>query len=143
MSQIADIAQAIVVALNAETFSPVFTATRAYRPTFDIKDSDLRVTVIPRSILMGMLTRSSNQDDLDIDIGIQKKISDLSTNTEVDALIDLVEQIAVFLRTVPREYGVASWVRSTNDPIYNPEHLKDLMQFTSVLTVTLKAVSSP
>ena len=143
MSNIADVAEAIVVALNAETFSPVFTATRDYEPTFDLQDKDLRVTVVPNGIAMSTLARNTNQDDIDIDIGVQKKVSGQATNIEMDALIDLMEQIATFMRTAPRSYGNAQWVSATNIPIYSQEHLKDMRQFTSVLTVSLRLVDSP
>jgi len=51
MARIADIADAVVTALNGHTFSQPLTAARAYRPVFDLKDmTDLHVTVVPKGV---------------------------------------------------------------------------------------------
>lgn len=141
MSQIVDVAEAILVALNAETFSPVFTATRDYAPEFDLQNKALRVTVVPSALPTGILSRSESQSDVRIDIGVQKKLSGSVTNAEIDTLIGLVEQIAIFIRT-ERGFSTSRWIGTENDPIYSQEHMKDMHQFTSVLTVTLRLVEA-
>ncbi len=141
MSQIADVAEAIVVALNLQTFSPVFTATRNYKPEFDLQEKDLRVTVVPNALISSLLSRAESQSDVRIDIGVQKKVSGQVTNAEIDTLIDLVEQIAIFIRT-ERKFSTSFWLSTENDPIYSQEHLKDMHQFTSVLTATLRLVDA-
>lgn len=141
MAQLVDVAEAIVVALNGEVFTPAFVATRDYEPTFDLQDAALRVTVVPRALPSGILSRSESQSDAQIDIGVQKKVSGSATNAEMDALISLVEEIAIFVRA-EREFSTSRWIRTENDPIYSPEHLKDMRQFTSVLTVTLRLVDA-
>ncbi len=34
----------------------------------------------------------------------------------------------------------ASWLSTTDEPVYSPGHLEELRQFTSVLTVTFRVV---
>ena len=139
MSVIADIATAVVEALNAGEFSQEFTAVRHYLPTFDLKDmKDLHVSVVPKGVEMSTAGRGLAQDDVQIDVAVQKKLSagDLA---EIDALVALVQEIADFVRSTGR-FGDAAWVRTENTPIYSPEHLENLRQFTSVLTLTLRVV---
>jgi hypothetical protein len=139
---IVDIADAVAAALNGTGFSQIFTAQRAYVPTFDLKDmKELHVTVVPRSVEMTAAARGFEITDLQIDVAVQKKLSTTTTTdlAEIDALLGLVQEIAEFVRTT-RQFGVASWVRTENVPIYSPQHLAEWGQFTSVLTLFLKAV---
>jgi len=141
MAMIADIAGAVVTALNGHTFSQPFTAARAYLPVFDLKDmKDLRVTVVPRGVEMTTAGRGLAASDIQIDVAVQKKLSG-ADNAEIDALMGLVQEIADFVRSTGR-FGDGSWVRTENVPIYSPEHLGELRQFTSVLTLTLKVMTA-
>ena len=143
-ARIADIAGAVVTALNGHTFSQTFTAARAYLPVFDLKDmEDLRVTVVPRGVEMSTAGRGLAASDVQIDVAVQKKLSADTggDNAEIDALMGLVQEIAEFIRSTGR-FGDGSWVRTENVPIYSPEHLGELRQFTSVLTLTLKVMTA-
>jgi len=137
MSQITDIADAVVTALNGQSFSQSFTAARAYRPSFDLQEmKDLHVTVVPKGIELITAGRNLPQSDVLIDIGVQKKLAE-SDETEIDALMGLVQEIVEFIRDT-KKFGGASWVKTENVPIYSQEHLSELRQFTSVLTLTLR-----
>jgi len=141
MALIADIAGAVVTVLNGHTFSQPFTAQRAYLPAFDLKDmKDLHVTVVPKGVEMSTAGRGLAANDVQIDVAVQKKLTG-ADNTEIDALMGLVQEIAEFIRSTGR-FGDASWVRTENVPIYSPEHLGELRQFTSVLTLTLKVMTA-
>ncbi|GMV98444.1 MAG: hypothetical protein AMXMBFR83_27940 [Phycisphaerae bacterium] len=141
MALIADIAEAIVTALNGHTFSQPFTAARAYRPVFDLKDlEDLHVTVVPKGVELSTAGRGLAQSDLEIHIGVQKKLAS-SDSAEIDALLGLAQEIAEFIRTTGR-FGDAAWVKTENTPIYSAEHLGELRQFTSVLTLTLRVMTA-
>lgn len=141
MALIADIAEAIVTALNGHTFSQPFTAARAYRPVFDLKDmTDLHVTVVPKGVELTTAGRGLAQSDVQIDIGVQKKLAS-GDNAEIDALMGLVQEVAEFVRATGR-FGEAAWVKTENTPIYSQEHLGELRQFTSVLTLTLRAMAA-
>ena len=141
MAVVTDIADAVVTELNAHTFSQAFTAQRHYRPIFDLAEmQDLHVTVVPKGLAIERLDRSRNQHDVQVDIAVQKKCQ-AADNAELDPLTALVEEIADFFRlrrlTVCPE---AVWIRTENAPIYAPEHLDELRQFTSVLTLTFRVV---
>jgi hypothetical protein len=141
MALIADIAEAVVTALNGHTFSQPFTAARAYRPVFDLKDmTDLHVTVVPKGVELTTAGRGLAQSDVQIDIGIQKKLAS-GGNAEIDSLVALVQEIAEFVRATGR-FGDAAWVKTENTPIYSAEHLGELRQFTSVLTLTLRVMTA-
>ena len=141
MSLIADITDAVVTALNGGAFSQAFTAVRAYAPLYDLQDmATLRVTVVPRSMRIDSASRSMAQHDLEIDVAVQKKLA-AADNAEIDDLMDLTEEIALFGRATGR-FGVATWVKTANAPIYLWEHLGEKRQFTSVVTFTLRAMSA-
>ncbi len=150
MSLSIDIADAVVAELNAAppgTFDPAFTAVRRVLPVFELAEmTDLHVSVVPRSVEIAGATRSMSQHDVQIDIGIQQKLTadggDL--DQQVPVLCGLVDQIAGYLtrRVLQADPGVpgAVWVRLANDPVYAPEHLSQLRQFTSVLTLTYRVM---
>jgi hypothetical protein len=141
VSVIVNIADAVVAELNASGLLPGVTAQRAYRPTFVLEEmKDLHVTVVPRGVEMSGVSRSMVQSDVQIDIGVQKKPMEL-VQAELDGLMALVEQIADHLRG-RRLTGApdASWVKTENNPIFAAEHLEQLRQFTSVLTVTYRVL---
>ena len=141
MAVVTDIADAVVQELNAGTFSTPLEAKRHYRPIFDLAEmQDLHVTVVPKGLAVERLDRSRNQHDVAIDIAVQKKCQ-TADNAELDPLMALVEEIADFfrLRRLTACPG-AVWIRTENVPIYAPEHLDELRQFTSVLTLTFRVV---
>ena len=147
MSLALNIADAIVAELNAAppgTFDPAFTAVRRVLPVFDLAEmADLHVSVVPRAIDIAGATRSASQYDVQIDIGVQQKLNSGGGGGDLDQhvppLCELVDQIAAYLtRRVLQTMPNAIWVRLANDPIYAPEHLSQLRQFTSVLTLTYR-----
>ena len=146
MSLAIDIADALAAELNAaetETFSESFTAMRKVLPATDLESlSELAVTVVPKAIEMEAATRAGSQYDVSVDIGIQKKLSGAEDiDPEVIALATLVDEIADYLRQQPLAAApYANWVATANEPIYAPEHLAELRVFTSVLTLTYRAM---
>ena len=140
MTLIADITDEIVVELNAHLFAEAFTAVKAHAPHYDLKDMGvLHVTVVPIGISMEMADRARTQYDIEIGIAIQKKPYDAEDESEIDALLSLVEEIATFMRDT-RVFAPGTWVASENTPIYSSEQMTELRQFTSVLNVTLRAI---
>jgi hypothetical protein len=111
---------------------------------FDLAEmADLHVSVVPRAIDIAGATRSASQYDVQIDIGVQQKLTSAPGGGELDqqvpVLCELVDQIAAYLtRRVLQAMPTVVWVRLANDPIYAPEHLSQLRQFTSVLTLTYR-----
>ncbi len=144
MSLVIDIADAVTAELNAAppgTFTPSFTAMRRVLPEFDLADlADLKVSVVPKRVEITGSTRSASQYEIAVDIGIQKKLGK-DLDSEVAALSTLVDQIADYLRRRPLSSApFASWVSISNEPVYAPEHLAEQRVFTSVLTVSYRAL---
>jgi len=137
-----DIADAVAAELASGSFSQTIAPQRMVLPEFGLEDlADLRVTVVPKAVEVTASTRSVCQHDVQIDIGVQKKLGK-DLDAEVPALCELVDEIAAFLKRRPLAAAPhAAWVRSANEPIYAPEHLAEQRVFTSVLTVTYRAMS--
>jgi len=144
MATIIDIADAVAATLNdpgEPGFSQSFAAERKALPAFELADlAGLHVTVVPKAVEITGGSRSLSQHDVQIDVGVQKKVGS-ELEADVAALSGLVEEIAVFLRRRPlASVAGAAWVRSANEPVYSPEHLAEKRLFTSVLTVTYRAM---
>ena len=70
---------------------------------------------------------------------VEKLTSDI--DSDVETLGTLVDQIAEYLRQRPLSQApYAGWVSTGNEPVYSPEHLLEQRVFTSVLTVTYRAI---
>lgn len=146
MSVIIDIADALTAELNGPD-SPKFgsppvglSAQRSYKPGYELAElKDLRVTVVPKGVEMQGITRSIVQHEVQIDIGVQKKL-DTAEAAEIDALMNLVEKIADFLRLCRLPLADLAWVRTENAPIFAPDHLDQMRAFTSVLTATYRVL---
>ena len=141
MALVIDIADAVVAELASGSFSPAISPRRRVLPEFELSElAELRVTVVPKGVEISGSTRSASQHDVQIDIGVQKKLGK-DLDTEVAALCGLVDEIASFLkRRALAAVPYAAWVRTANLPIYAPEHLAEQRVFTSVLTVTYRAI---
>ena len=139
MSTLIAVADAVVASLNAGTFGQPFTAERKYQPAFNLADLDtLRVSVVPKSVSITTAARDTSYFDCAIDVGVQKKV-DPDDPTELDALMNLVEEIADHLRMQRLDdLPEAAWLSIENDPVFAPEHLDQQRTFTSVLTVTYR-----
>ena len=141
MSVITNVADAIAAELNAAALSLPLTAERHYVPSFALKEmKDLHVSVVPKGVVITKADRSRNTHDVQLDVAVQKKF-DNGTNTEIDPLIALVEEIADLFRLKRLDsYPNAHWIRTEHMPIYSREHWDEMRQFTSVLTFTFRIV---
>lgn len=136
MATIIQIADAVAAQLNGATFSQPLTAARLYAPSFELPDMEtLHVTVVPRGIASTSLDRKRDSFSYDIDLAVQKKTD--MVQASLDALMTLVEEIADHFRAEPlASFPGARCVDVKNVPVYSQEHLDELRQFTSVLTLT-------
>lgn len=143
MAVIIDIADAVTAELNAhaaELIDGGFNAVRHYRPVHDLREMNvLRVTVVPRGVSITPIMRGKNQHDVQIDVAVQKKVDD-ANNAVMDELMGLVERIGDVFRQRGFTSPPAVWVSTENKPIYSMEHLDQLRQFTSVLTLTYRVM---
>jgi hypothetical protein len=137
-ASIIEIADAVTAVLNGGSFSQPITAARHYDPTFDLSSMEtLRVSVVPRSMTSKTLDRNRVSFDYEIDVAIQQKSEPSLAN--LDALMQLVEEIADHLRQSPlTSLPAVRFMDATNAPIYASDHLHELRQFTSVLTLTYR-----
>ena len=141
VTQIADAVAAEINAAPQGTFNVEFEAQRMVLPSFELAElAELKVTVVPKSIEMTAASRTMSQCDVQIDIGIQKKLGK-EVDAEVEPLMELVEQIAAYLRGRQLQgFLNAAWVRAANEPVYAPDHLAEQRVFTSVLTLTYRVL---
>jgi hypothetical protein len=141
MSTLVKIADAVTTMLNAGGFGQTFTAERFYRPVFELKDMGvLHVSVAPHRLAIEAHDRGRDQHTYAIDIGVQKRLS-TEQAPEIDALVDLVEQITDrFRHAILAIDPPAHVVKCENDPVVAAEHLENMRQFTSVVTLTIRVV---
>lgn len=138
VATIVAIADAVVAELNSTTWSQPLTAARHYQPVFELSEmTELKVSVVPRSLESKSLDRSRDSFDYQIDVAVQQK-TDMS-QAALDALMTLVEEIADHFRTQPLVgFPQARCTEVKNDPVYALEHLEEFRQFTSVVTLTYR-----
>lgn len=142
MSVITDVAEAIVAELNAATFSQPVNAVRAYLPQYKLTEMQaLHVTVVPKGIALANPDRSRSQSDYSFDVAVQQKYTS-GSNSELDALLELVQEIVVYFRYKQRldSFPNAMWMKTEVPVLYSPDHMEQLRQFTSVLTLTYRVI---
>jgi hypothetical protein len=132
---IVTLTQAVVEQLNAASFSQTVLAERHYQPRFDLSEMDiLKVSVVPRGLSLRPLDRERHAYEYEIDVAVQKRLS--SELQAIDDLLELVEEIAEHFKLNPViEPLKARCTEIRNAPIYASEHLLELRQFTSVITL--------
>ena len=137
MALLINIPDAVAAELNAAELSQEFTAKVNLKPEFELKDlKNLKVTVVPKSLKFSGATRQESGKEVQIDIGVQKKTADLE---QLAILLQLVEEIAgIFDRKRLTGYQKAVCVGIENAPVYDPEHLRQYRQFTSVITLKFR-----
>jgi len=125
VSTIAAIADAVAAHINAGTFSQPVSAERMYQPAFTLEDlADLRVSVVPRTVGIAAATRDSSLFECVVDVGVQKKLPAEGADAEIDALLDLVEEITDYLRLkrLP-DAPEAAWAGIAHEPVVSSESL--------------------
>jgi hypothetical protein len=132
------IADAVVEQLNATPFSQPLAAARHYQPVFELSEmTELKVSVVPRSVGSKALDRNRDSFDFKIDVAVQRKVEPTPGN--LDALMELVEEIADHFRRQPlADFPQARCTEVENAPVYAAEHLEEFRQFTSVITLTYR-----
>ena len=142
-SDILKTADAVVSVLNAASLSMPFTAVRTYLPAFELKDMDtLHVTVVPKGILEAREAKAAVQYDHSVDIAVQKRFPvGGGLLADIDPLQDLVEEIAELFRLSRlTPFVAAAWLRTEHLALFDPAHMEEFRQFTSVLTLTFRVL---
>ena len=136
MSRLTTLGDAVVVSLNDTNFSQDFTATRRYRPIIELKDlADLTVTVIVPSIVQNITARKINTDDMVVDVLVQKQ-ADPESNTVMDALLNLCEEIGEHFRGL--NFGSAYWRSTEILSTYYMEDLYNYRMFSALVSVNYR-----
>lgn len=132
------VAEAVRYEINLGNYSQSVTAVRYYQPRFELAEMDtLHVSVVPRSITEKPLSRALTSYDCTIDVGIQQRSG--MDQTTLDELTKLVAEIAQRLRSNPlAALPDARLMELHLDPVFAADHLDELRQFTSVLSVTYR-----
>jgi hypothetical protein len=132
--------------LNAETFTQTFTAE--WHAAVRLKLSagqldDLVVNVVAASRVMIPADRETDQNDIEISIGIQKKIGTRTTDRDenVEIMCGFVEEIVDALSRLQLPGIPSQYIGIQNDPIYDTEQLVEDSVFTSVVTVTYRTMT--
>jgi hypothetical protein len=135
------LAEKIVQTLNAGSFALPFTAVRTLFPFYELKDlSNLKVTVVPKSLNIITASRSSSEFDYQVDIAIQKAVKS-PDDSEVTALTELALAVAKSFRNkVYQDIGAVCFKQSI-DPLYSVEHIQPPSVFTSVITLNFKIIN--
>ena len=144
-SRILRITQAVLTALNGASFTQSFTAVRkgiAHYTLAELKES-FRVTVLAGPATFETLGRAGDRKTQAIDIVVQRGDLDPNSDSDVDPLIELMEEIAAefskkrlttgdgkAINCGPREF-----VQPGNAAIH-PSHLEDFNTFTGVVRTT-------
>lgn len=143
MRECIDIADSVAGELNSAaegTFSHEFTAQRTVLPEYDLSElSNLTISVVPSEAEITNASRASRQYDFAVDIGVQKKVSNIEA--DVLSLSELVSEITEFL--AGRRLTDVPWAvfnQITNAPIYSPEMLRDKKLFISVIRIQYRAI---
>ena len=138
MSIVTQMAKAVAAELNREQeFSVEFEATFSVKPNYELTELDMiRVVVVPKTLEIERISRSSTKYIVTIDIGIMQRLGKMTPEDAVESLGDLVDEIAEFLSDRELEdFKAATFVSLSNDPIYVPEFLSQSRTFMSVLSV--------
>jgi hypothetical protein len=138
MSDILEVADAIVTELNTEVWTPTFTAVRLFLPIFDLKQMNtLHVSVVPKDQKTDRLSRTAVMQTFGLDVGIQKRFS-IEESSEIENLVILVNQIVTFFQGRKLASVANSTVLASDpNPIYAQEHMSNFRQFTSVVNLSV------
>jgi hypothetical protein len=137
------LSDALVEWINAGGYDQAFEAQRVWSPTIARNAlAGVKVLVHPAAAAESMLTRAADQQDLDVAVVVlapverRTDVADPLDKYDLDPLLLLVRQLKRRLARVV--LGGYSRYATLNSPIYNPAHLLDLRQFTSILLVRFR-----
>lgn len=143
------LAEAVKDSLNDATFSQSFEATRRYEPDVPLETmgTGMHVTVVASAEAIDNETRRSRRRTMDVDVLIQKRLTQdcdpaaEDANTELDALMAFVEEVVAHFAPATFADAGALLLRVANEPKYDRAQLTERRVFTSLLTVTFILIS--
>lgn len=136
------VADAVVAELNARAWSITFVAERRILPEREIGTFTIpRVTVVPRSQEFAIVARGHVREQVTIDIGIQHHLSG-DFDAEVPTDIALVDEIIKHFLGRRLSSPPVVCISAANDPIYSPEHLREMSLVTTIVSLTFDATDT-
>jgi hypothetical protein len=133
------IAAALVTTLNAHSFSRPFTAARRYQVKVDLESTKaLTVSVVAQSKQRERSSRITNEHQYTVQVAVQQKINP-ADESQGDVLSYLVEEIADYLDnhwSMELNGCRVSLISDDANPLWLPDHMLTLRQFTNVTTYT-------
>ncbi len=138
---ISQLGVSLEAALGSAVFSMPVTVQRSYQPLVELKNLDgVLVTIVPKAIERQRASRAAVQHEYQLDVAVQKKVGAGSDLAELDELMALVEEIADYLTGLDLAECAARFINLGNSVIFAPDHLREKGVFTSLLTVTYRAM---
>lgn len=138
-----DIADGLTTLINAwPQLAGRFNAERTVLPIFTPEElQKLRVTVLAVDAPAEITTRSNGiEEDLIIDVLVQKRIDPKRINAESKPLVQLAQDISDYVRTAANMRAVvgASLTKLQLMALYAPEHLRTNAIFTTATRFTFQ-----
>lgn len=138
--QIADaVAGVLQAASDGNSLSQAFTAERGYLPIVDLADDALHLHVIGRTETSIGLTRGGlEQFDYEIDVTIQKRLTEISNNV-IDPLTFFVEEVKDILRRKKLEkLPVATCIGIAIEDLPFKSALEEFRRFEATMTLVYR-----
>ena len=120
------------------TYSMRFEAVRYFQPKFTLPELEegLKVCVVPAEVERSNLTRSVNQQNSVIQIGVLSRVE--SSLAGIDPYVTLVDSMALSLDGADLD-NVSTVVEAKIAPIFDQQLLRDNKQFTSIISITVRS----
>lgn len=134
------VAEALVSDLRELGFPSSVVLQRAYLPLTELGELEaLHVTVLIAGRTTSLAGRARIQIDHRLELAVQQRLGS-DDPAAIDRLLDLVEDLT---RTLSARRLAAApdavWVQAEHAPLVATEHLHELRQFTSLLTLTYRS----
>ncbi len=132
----------VVDSLNAGSkngdYGMRFEAVRHFQPRFTLPELEegLKVCVVPAEMERSNLTRSVNQQNSIIQIGVLARVD--ATLAGIDPYVALVDSMALNLDGAQLD-NVSCVVDAKIAPIFDQQLLRDNKQFTSIISLTVRS----
>jgi len=107
-----------------------------YTPRLDVGAGATteRIILVPSAQADAIESRDQATAEVDVDIAYMLKVA--QSQDDIEAGLDIVDQISALVFSV----SIAGWIATAieRDPIFEPTHLEQIGQLTSVLRVTMR-----
>ena len=115
-----------------------FSAVRYFQPKFTLPELEegVKVCVVPAEVERSNLTRSVNQQNSIIQIGVLSRVE--SSLAGIDPYVTLVDLMAMNLDGAQLD-NVSTVVEARIAPIFDQQLLRDNKQFTSIISITVRS----